>query len=345
MPMKQKYKKILDSMIEEYGKEKGTKIFYSWVNKENIEPDVKAYYFTTLSLKSLEDDVVEGAFATGDPDAYNDILTENCLEDMVEQLKALNITIDDNHESFKNVPEEEKFRSVNPLAKVVNAVRDGVKINVKCVLNKANQRYEEIKSSIKNGFLHSFSFAFIPIETKSVSIDGVKHRIVNKVRLLNGCFTGIPVNPKATFSNVVLKSIKDFEYDDFKVNEIIRGVEMTEDKEKQVEEPKAEPVVEEPKAEESAKVDSSAEVKSLVEKVEVLEKSIEELKAKDKKEEDDKEKDSKVEEKSKIDILEKEIAELKAKLEEPQMKARVEPIKTEGEQEETKSKGPLDLIN
>lgn len=362
MPLKDKYRKIKAEMVKEYGEEKGEKIFWSWVNKENVNPDVKAFYFTSECLKALDDDYVEGAIATGNPDAYNDILTEDCLKDMERQLKSLPITIDDDHESFKSVPEEEKFRSVNPLAKVVDAKLDGLKINVKTILNKAHARYEEIKSSIRNGFLHSFSFAFIPIETKSVDIGGVKHRVVNKVRLLNGCFTGIPVNEKATFSNVMLKSLAEFDYDEVEVNKIVRGVEMDEKKE-DVKSKEAEGEQEESKEEkqevQEEKSNVSEEVKSLVEKIDALEKSVSELKSKsersesdekdDKKEKDEDEEDegSKEEKKSKVDVLEEQVAGLKAKLEEPQMKARVENSKEINEEkgaEEVKSKGPLDMI-
>jgi len=339
--MKPKYQKIKNEMIAKYGKDKGEKVFMAWVNKENVNPEVKSYTFIAGELKSLDDDFVEGAFATGDPDFYNDILTEDCLADMVEQLKSLPITIDDNHESFKDQGEGERFRSFNPLAKVTSAVLDGAKVQVKCVLNKAHNRYAEIKSSIKNGFLHSFSFAFIPIETKNIEIDGIKHRIVNKVNLLNGCFTGIPVNSEATFSNVMLKSLRDFEYDELEVKEIIRGVIMED--EKQVEEPK----VEEPVAEEKAVVvETTEEVKSISDRLTAIELQLAEKKSLEEEKEavvEPVEEEAKVEEKSRVDVLEKEIAELKALLEKPQMKARVEKEEV-AEVPEKKSMGPLDII-
>jgi len=339
MPIKPKYAKIKAEMIAKYGEDKGEKIFSAWVNKENIIPDLKAFYFTSEQLKSLDDDYVEGAIATGDPDAYYDILTERCLKDMEAQLKSLPITIDDNHESFKNVSEDEKFRSINPLAKVTSAVLDGVKLNVKCVLNKAHSRYEEIKSSIKNGFLHSFSFAFIPVEAKSIEINGVIHRVIDKVRLLNGCFTGIPVNPEASFSRVMVKSLRELEYNELEVNEIIRGVEMTNEEVKVEETPKVDEVVEE------SVTEPVEEVKSISGRLEAIELQLAEKKSLEIKAKAVEEKtgEVKVEEKSKIDVLEQQIAELKALIAKPQMKARVEKEIVD-EEPLVKSRGPLDMI-
>ena len=353
MPLKEKYKRIQKEMQSKYGKDKGEKIFWAWVNKEEKDVEVKSYFFVSEELKSVEDDVVEGYVATGYPDSYNDILTEECLADMVAQIKSLPITIDDNHESFKDQNEGEKFRSFNPLAKIVDASLEGTRVKVKSVLNKANARYEEIKSSIKEGFLHSFSFAFIPVDKKSVSIDGEEFRVLNKVRLLNACFTGIPVNSEAKFSNVMLKSlVESSDYDDAEVKEIIKGVESMEDEKKEVveETPKVEETPVEAPVEESALVENSIskeEVKSLEDKIVALEKEISELKS----EESDEGKEEAVEEPkeepkedAEVKALREEVAELKAKLEEPQMKARVEPKEVEVDAE-VKSRGPLDFIN
>jgi hypothetical protein len=263
---------------------------------------------------------------------------------MVGQLKSLPITIDDNHESFKDKGYGERFKSLNPIAKVVDAELKGNKVWVKTILNKAHSKYEEYKSSIKNGFLHSFSFAFIPTRSEVKSIEGVKHRLLKAVNLLNGCFTGIPVHSGATFTNVALKSLVELDYDEEEVKSLLEELNMTDKKEEVV----------------------SEEVKALSEKVVALEKELVELKSvkvevkaeEDSKEEPKEEVKEEVKEepkeeakeaepvgdseevkalKERIDVLEKTIAE-------PQYKARVE--KPEVSKEEVKSvgKGPIDLI-
>lgn len=226
-------------MIKKYGAKKGEQVFNAWVAKQNVDPEQKAYFFTTMQFKAIDDDTVEGHFAVGTPDAYKDILTENCLDDMEMQMKSVIFTMDDNHESFKGLEEGQRQRAVNPIAKVNSTNRDGIYLDVKAILNKAHQRYAEIKSSIKNGFINAFSFAFFPVEYSFKSIDGVTHRILEKVKLLNGCLTGIPVNDASQFTSVALKSLNDSEYDESEINSLIGGIFMTdEDKNKEGQEGK-----------------------------------------------------------------------------------------------------------
>lgn len=288
MPLNPKYAKILKEMQSKYGAKKGTQVFNAWTNKENLETEAKAYYFTSEQFKAFNDEFVEGAFAVGTPDTYNDILTEHCLDDMVEQLKSLPLTLDDNHESFKNVPVGQRVRQINPIAKFENPKRDGIRINVKAVLNQAHRRYEEIKSSIKNGFLHSFSFGYIATDFEYKSIDGVRHRVINALRLINGCFTGVPIQSDSMFRTVALKSLADCEVDDEEIKSLIGGIDMSDDKnaEATAEAKAAElKATEAKKAEElkaeQVKVDEakSAEIKALTNEVKSQRKEMAELKA------------------------------------------------------------------
>ncbi len=307
MPLKPKYQKIKTEFIKKYGSKKGEKLFFAWVNKQNVNPEAKSFVFG-FEIKSIKDDVVEGTFASGLPDAYNDILTEDCLKDMDEQLETLPITIDDDHESFTKKEDGEKFKAFNPIAKVYSHELNDFRIDVKTKLNKAHQRYEEIKSSIKNGFLHSFSFAFIPVDWEHKVIEGVRHRLLKKVNLLNGCFTGIPVNDDSQFGSVALKSMRDsFEFNEEEIKSLIGGILMTEDnkekvdgkepekkepetkepekkepekKEPEKKEPEKEPEKKEPENKEPADDGTKEEVKSLTVDLKSMVKAVDELKAK-----------------------------------------------------------------
>ena len=288
MPLNPKYAEIKAEMVKKYGAKKGDEVFNAWIGKENLNPEAKSYYFMSEQFKSFNDEFVEGAFAVGTPDTYNDILTEHCLDNMVEQLKSLPLTLDDNHESFSNVPVGQRVRQVNPIAKFEDPKRDGIRIHVKAVLNKAHRRYEEIKSSIKNGFLHSFSFGYIATDFEYKSIGGVRHRVINALRLLNGCFTGVPVQSDSMFRTVALKSLADCEVDDEEIKSLIGGIDMSDDKgadakaEAKAAELKATEAkkAEELKAEQ-AKVDEAkaAEIKALTEEVKSQRKEMAELKA------------------------------------------------------------------
>jgi hypothetical protein len=356
MPLKPKYQKILNEMKSKYGESKGEQIFFAWTKKENLNPELKTNYFLT-EIKSIEGDVVTGYFATGNPDAYNDILSEECLEKMVTQLKSLKITIDEEHESFKNKGEGQKFRAIIPVAKVIDAELKGHKIEVKTLLNTAHSRYNEVKESIKNKFLHSFSFAYNVTDYFTKTIEGLKHRVINNLNLLNGCYTGIPVNDEASFVNVALKSLQEISYDEEEIKNLIGGVKMVEpkkeekkeenDEEKKEEndeekkpvkkEKKEDEEIEEPKKEEKK---SKEPVKENEFKNE-LKSFSEELKA-------IKEVNAKLSEELKsINELKTKIQEFDKILSEPQFKAKNEQMKELIEKEEKKSKGnagPLDRI-
>ncbi len=364
MPLKPKYEKIKAEMVKKYGAKKGEQVFHAWANKENVNPEAKSYYFTSEQFKSFNDEFVEGDFAVGTPDKYNDILTEHCLADMVEQLKALPITVDDNHESFKDVPIGQRFRSFNPIAKIEDPRQDGIKIHVKAVLNKAHRRYEEIKSSIKNGFLHSFSFGYIATDFEYKSIAGVRHRVINALSLINGTFTGVPIQSDSMFRTVALKSLSDCEVDDEEIKSLIGGIIMSDEKNeeqkaaelKAAEEKKTAELKAEQKKVEEVKV---AELKSLKETLETNKKEISELKAKiEKKAEgdgagtgdgagDDKGSNDGGDDKGKVEerivALEAKSAEVGKILEKAQVKGLVGK-NGDVAGTEVKSKGPVDMI-
>jgi len=212
-------------------------------------------YATNFNLKSLDDDIVEGYISTGDPDAYKDIVTDECMDDMAEQMKTKVLKADIEHESFLNPDGTKNEFNITkiPVGKTINSTRDSKGIKVKTLLNKAHSRYTEVKNSIKNGFLDAFSIAFVPVDFNFKSIDGVKHRILHKVNLLNVAYTGIPVNENATFTNVILKSLESNEED----KTLIGGINMAEEEKKDAE------VKDVPKTEEvtDAKPEATPEVK------------------------------------------------------------------------------------
>jgi len=368
MPLKPKYQKIKDAMLKKYGEKKGTQVFHAWANKQDLDVELKSYFIISEQLKALDDDLVEGYVGTGDKDTYNDILSDSCMDDMVEQIKSLPITVDDNHESFMNKGEGERFRAVNPIAKIVSAKRDSKGIKVRTELNKYHERYEEIKSSIKNGFLHSFSFAFIPVKYMHKTIEGVKSRLLEKVNLLNACYTGIPVNEAAVFTNVMLKSLNDIsDFNEEEVNELIGGLSMTDEikteevkeevKEEATEETKeetpAEPAPEE-KPEEKEEASEDKEEKKAEEPAPAPEK--EEEKEEEEKEEASDDKNEELKSvvnlfNEKFDSFEKKLDTINEVLSSPQFKAKSEQMeKMLNEEAElkavknAKTTGPLDVI-
>lgn len=326
------------------------------------------YVFYSTEFKSLDDNTVEGYISTGDLDLVQDIVTPNCMVDMLKQLDQRSIKMDVEHEAFrgKNIIEKTLNKTKIPVGKIVEASLDKKGIKVKTELNPHHSRYEEVKNSIKDGFLDAFSIAFIPLEKASKIVDGKNVRMLEKLNLLNVAFTGNPVNPEASFTNIAMKSlddvngnggihmkpdVKDEEQSPEAQEEVPQEEAPKEEAPKQ--EAKEEPKEEAPKEEssdeeaEAEDVEAKSVTEDLKSVVNELRKDIEGLKSA-------KAEEAEVEAKSmdeRLKAIEEKQNALDKFLSEPRMKARLEQMDEAMEakameQEATKKAkaGPLDRI-
>lgn len=159
-----------------------------------------------VDCKSEDELFIQGYISTTDVDKVNDIVTNAGQDDLTEQLKSMSITMDLDHETFRDENgNSKKVKSLIPVAKIVESKREEKGTFVKALINNAHPSFKSISESIKKGFLHSFSIAYVPVKAVTRIIDGVKTRLLDKVNLLNVAITGVPVNPNATFS-IVTKS-------------------------------------------------------------------------------------------------------------------------------------------
>ena len=262
------------------------------LSKAKQTQKVKSYIFYSNDFKSLDGGFVEGYISTGDKDLVNDIITPNCLIDMLSQLQDRTIKLDVEHESFKGRGvERELSKAKIPIGKITDASLDRKGIKVKSELNPHHSRFNEVKNSIKDGFLDAFSIAFVPVEKITKMVNGSQVRLLEKVNLLNVAFTGNPCNTEAQITSVMLKSLDD---EDNNLKES-GGNSMTEeeavketveekpvDEVKPVEEKPAEKPV--PEAEKEEVPDENVEAKSLAIQVKELTEQVAELKSTPKKE-------------------------------------------------------------
>lgn len=107
--------------------------------------------------KASKDYYIEGYISTPELDEGNDIVTIECLDDMVRQLKESNIKIDVEHETWTKEPDI-------AVGKIVDANRDEHGIKVLVLMNKHHHRFKEIWESVRNGFLDAFSIAYDVID-------------------------------------------------------------------------------------------------------------------------------------------------------------------------------------
>lgn len=289
------------------------------------------FYTKGLETKSFYDEkakreryFVKGHIDSSDLDLVNDIVTKDCMKDLESQLKSRNIKLDFDHETLrKGMGETELDERLNltkvPLGKALSQRLDDKGNFVEFELNpnwkKFNSKgdvvmtFNELWDNVKSGYYDAFSIAYIPLETDYRQMGEKKARLLNKVNLVNVALTGNPINPMATISSVMAKSL---EFLKNREDDTMNEKEMNELKSKHSELEK-----------------QNSELKSQVEKLTNEKSKLEEEK------EDENEKKS--EEKS---VEQKAVAELKSEV--VDLKSKVEEINKVLEKAMPKSKGPED---
>jgi len=157
------------------------------------------FIFTSEPIELKEEDknfFVEGYVSTSDLDLVNDIVTQNCILDMANQMKSRSIKLDVEHESFRGLTDVEREinKTIIPVAKVDDFLVDKKGLKIRGILNKHSKRFDEVKGSIKDGFLDAFSIAYVPTQTKLENKNGSDVRLLDKINLLNIAFSGNPVH-------------------------------------------------------------------------------------------------------------------------------------------------------
>jgi HK97 family phage prohead protease len=172
---------------------------------ETDRPTFK-FYTDTVSFKTADVEgepeyFVEGYISTKSLDLVGDIVSQECLRDMLEQVKSKNIKLDVEHEAWT------KSTNLIPVGRIVEARLDEKGLFVKALLNKHVSNFTEIWHSIKNKFFDAFSIAYKAVEAIPKTMGERMVRVLNKVELLNVALTGIPANPECSITNVFTKSL------------------------------------------------------------------------------------------------------------------------------------------
>lgn len=246
--------------------------------------------FNLIEVKSEDENgskkyYIEGHISTTDPDSANDIVTEEGQNNLVSELKKKDITMDLDHESFRNSDGTMPDRELNkiPVAKIVESKRTAIGTYVKAMLNSDHPNFKNILSSIKNGFLHSFSIAYHVKEAVNKVMNGQKFRLLNQLDLRNVAITGNPVNSGAKFAVSLKSNLKKMEdkQDFTKLEEAITEIKSQVSYLVSELKSKKDAEAEMKSKEEKDKLESlETEVKSLKESVETKDKEIADLKSK-----------------------------------------------------------------
>ncbi|NOR84823.1 hypothetical protein GQ473_01790 [archaeon] len=188
--------------------------------------DDKIYTFNSgkLSFKAIDgkkgkEYYVEGYISTEDLDLVNDIVTKDCMLNMMEQFNGRTIKLDFEHEAFrgKDKLEGDLNKTKLPLGKAIKRTMDNKGLKVKWQLNptwkkldeKSNvvMTFKELWSNVEDGYYDAFSIAYIPVKSRMNNLNGIEARMLDEVGLLNVALTGNPVNTHANMTAVMAKSL------------------------------------------------------------------------------------------------------------------------------------------
>ena len=162
---------------------------------------------------------VGGNVTTGKLDLVRDIVTKPCMEDISTQFKNRNLKLDFNHETLIGDTDIEERVALTkiPLGKATEEKVDAKGNNVMYELNTTWKKFDskgdvvmtfdEIWQNIEDKNYDAFSIAYIPVKTTNKNIDGKTARMLEKVNIVNVALTGNPINPDATITSVMTKSL------------------------------------------------------------------------------------------------------------------------------------------
>lgn len=304
-----------------------------------MQTEVKSFQFNTdtvsfyeIEEKGQKEFYIEGYISTKALDLLNDIVTDECMEDMVMQIKSGSIKLDIEHETIHG-----ENLDIIPAGRIIDAKKDNRGVWVKAILNKACGRFKEIWGSVKSGMLDAFSIAFKPIQAITKSIQGKMVRLLHKVTLVNVGLTGNPVNPEAKMTDVFVKALRELPEAEIKSDSSNKTLDGGKADDKMAEEEQVVPDVETVETEASPETEAETQVEAETAPAETAEVKSEKSDESEDEEEDEEDKDEAEIEKKSLEIkaladknseleaevksLKEENLKLKKELETPEMKS------------------------
>ncbi|MEK0337317.1 MAG: hypothetical protein QQN41_07780 [Nitrosopumilus sp.] len=159
----------------------------------------KSFFFTNLEFKDIDGDFyIEGVASSINEDLGNDIVTENCLNQMADIINEKNIKLGFDHTEMLGGQ-----LNTEAVGRLIEAkVRDG-KLWVKGILDKTFKHFDEITHKIKNKFLDGLSIEYQvnpDLTTEDFKSDGSRHRIIDGLNsLFRVALTPTPMNLDSLF--------------------------------------------------------------------------------------------------------------------------------------------------
>jgi len=190
-------------------KRKYSKKADGWELKSIPEDDWETCFNSSpLEFKSQDGNYYfSGYLSTFDLDLVNDIVSPDCMKDMLEQIKmGMNGTM----RSFKGSPDHDVYwyedPQLKPISKITDAILDAKGILIKGMFNSAHPEFNW--EEIQKGFYDGLSIEYKATDFSFKDVDNKKIRVLNKVQLKGYGHTPRPANPYSTLTDVFIKSLE-----------------------------------------------------------------------------------------------------------------------------------------
>lgn len=292
MPISEKYKKVLESMIKEYGKEKGTSVFYATMKKKGIDYSKEQETFCKISFKEDEGEYYTcGYIATDHIDSVGDMILPATLYSWANSLN--------NDTDFKSKPlsihhnrSDKNLAGIGTKAKVEKLSDGHYGLWVETHHNKEHPDFNKTKYEIDNNFLTHYSIEYNTFDDTTTHRENVGNewiRVIEPNTELLGYGLASPrtvVNENATITEEGYKELFHVQasQEEVKIKEVkeVKPMETKQEVKEKVEEKvevkEVKPVQKETKSEVKEKVDIEMkemireEIKSRLEKTEPINK-------------------------------------------------------------------------
>lgn len=217
MPISEKYKKVLEAMIKQYGKEKGTSVFYATMKKKGIDYSKEQDKFCKVSFKEDNSEFYTyGYIATTHIDSVGDKILPETLTTWADSLtKEGDFT--SKPVSIHHDRADKDLAGINTTAKVDKLPDGEYGLWVETHYNKTHPDFEKTKYELQNDFLTHYSIEYNTFDDTTTHCDllptGEKIRIIEPNTELLGYGLASPrtvVNENAAILESGYKELANF---------------------------------------------------------------------------------------------------------------------------------------
>ena len=269
-------------------KKKYKKVGESWEAKEIEEFDFEPIFSELMEFKAENGNYYfKGYLSTFDVDLVNDLVTPECMKDMLNQINA---GLGGFVRGMKGSPDHDVYWTGDtakvPISKLTSGRLDAKGLFVEGMFNADHPDFKGFWSQVQNGFYDGLSIEYKPEDFTFKDMNGKKIRVLNKILLKGYGHTPRPANPHSTLTDCFVKSLEIKDAEEMEMeggmvgkvrkhlsHDIEEHQKMMDDDHKFLkelgDEKKQEDDIDDEEENESAKAEIKSEVKIMEEKTEI----------------------------------------------------------------------------